>query len=156
VEKKSQKQEILDLVNGYAIDVICAYVAQFGINWRLEMQVVSNNLSIKINEAFRGNSKPTSALFWNGDNLLIGNRHGVCAYTVDEAMSALPTEVEKSGHRYHFYLGKAVNSFKEQPGVEYIAGYINRSGSNFTIKFQHKNPAEAVGELLLWWLSETK
>lgn len=122
------------------------------------MQVVSSIISYKINEAFevKGISKPTSALFWDGDNLLIGNRHGVCAYTMDEAMSLLPTEVEKSGHRYHFYVGKAINPYKEQPEVGYIAGYINRSGTNFIIKYQNINPAEAVGELLLWWLKEAK
>lgn len=28
----------MDPENGYAILVICAYVAKFGINWRLEMK----------------------------------------------------------------------------------------------------------------------
>ena len=120
------------------------------------MQIVSSPLAHKINKEFEcsGIKKPNSAYFYDGDNLFIGNAGGVNGFTMDEAASALPVEITKHGHRYHFYVGKTINPYKETVEVQYIAGYANRTGSAFVIEFHNANPAEAMGELLCWYLKE--
>lgn len=121
------------------------------------MQIISKVIAYKIQtEIEHANiKKPASVFFYKNNELLIGG-DGICAYSMDEVASILPNEIIKNGHRYHFSIGKAINPYKEMPEMGYVAGYINRSGSNFIIKFHNINPAEAVGELLLWWLKEQK
>lgn len=83
-------------------------------------------------------------------------------YTFDEMLPKVKSWITVNGKQYIFnfskiYVPGAVTETDIIPAKElYEAGYYNKSHASAVVKFQHQNPSEVLGLLILWYYENKK